>query len=190
MLSDTSYTIETTRLKLRLMQGDDVDGMLGIFTDPNVMAAFSLTSFTRGQMQDWVQRNLDHQSKYGYGLFAVIHKASGRLIGDCGLEWEDVQGALLPELGYDFHSDYWRQGLATEAATAVRDYAFGKLALSRLVSLIRAGNEASRRVAEKVGMKLVNEFTTPRGIRYWLYGISSPDSPQPRDTANQSQSEV
>jgi len=103
-----------------------------------------------------------------------MHKDSRKLIGDCGLEWKEVQGASLPELGYDFHSDYWHQGLATEAATAVRDYAFGELDLPRLVSLIRVGNEASRRVAERVGMELLNEFKSPWGVRYWLYGISSP----------------
>jgi ribosomal-protein-alanine N-acetyltransferase len=174
MPSEALFAIETPRLGLRPMRGDDVDGMLRIFTDPNVMASFDINSFTRRQMQDWVKSNLEHQSKFGYGLFAVIQKANGTLIGDCGLEWRDVQGVFLPELGYDFHSDYWNQGLATEAATAVRDYAFGELYLSRLASLIRVGNEASRRVAEKVGMKLLTEFTSPRGIRYWQYGITSP----------------
>ena len=155
------------------MRSDDVDAMLRIFTDPKVMASFNLTSYTRQEMQDWVQRNLDHQRQFGYGLFAVIDKATSTLIGDCGLEWKGIRGVSLSELGYDLHSDYWHRGLATEAATAVRDYAFAKLGLTRLVSLIRVGNEASRRVAEKAGMNRLDEFTSAWGVRYWLYGIST-----------------
>jgi ribosomal-protein-alanine N-acetyltransferase len=155
------------------MHNDDVQAMLCVLTDPKVMASFGLSSYTRAQMEAWVQRNLDHQRQFGYGPFAVIDRTTGTLIGDCGLEWKDIRGVSLPELGYDFHSDYWRRGLATEAATAVRDYAFAKLGLARLVSLIRVGNEASRRVAEKVGMNRLDEFTSTWGVRYWLYGISS-----------------
>ena len=174
MVADTPYVVETPRLGLRLMRSDDVDATLRIFTDPNVMASFSLTSYTRQQMQEWVRRNIDHQRRFGYGLFVVIDKTTGMVIGDCGLEWKDIKGVSLPELGYDLQSDYWRRGLATEAATAVRDYAFTKLGLARLVSLIRVGNEASRRVAEKVGMNRLDEFTSPWNVRYWLYGVSSP----------------
>ena len=60
--------------------------------------------------------------------------------------------------------------MATEAATAVRDYAFGELSLSRLVSLIQQGNLTSRRVAEKVGMHLEREIVQ-HGRDYWLYAV-------------------
>jgi RimJ/RimL family protein N-acetyltransferase len=63
--------------------------------------------------------------------------------------------------------------LATEAASAVRDHAFMKLRLPRLVSLIRVGNDASKRVAERVGMTLIAELTQD-GNRYWKYGIERP----------------
>jgi len=81
-----------------------------------------------------------------------------------------VDGEQTAELGYDFRSDYWNQGFATEAAAAVRDYAFNVLQLPRLISLIRVGNEASRRVSEKIGMGLVAEIKQS-GIPYWKYGI-------------------
>jgi len=73
---------------------------------------------------------------------------------------------------YDFRSDYWNQGLATEAAAAVRDYAFQVLQLPRLVSLIRPGNKASQRVAEKMGMRLTAEIR--RNERpYYVYSITA-----------------
>ena len=163
-------TIETTRLWLRPMRGDDFDALLEIFTDPMVMASFGGELFTPTQMQGWLDRNLEHQAQFGYGLFSVIHKADGRLIGDCGLEQMTVDGHTAAELGYDFRSDAWNQGFATEAACAVRDYAFAELRLPQLISLIREGNLASRRVAEKVGMQLVAE-PERYGIRYWQFAL-------------------
>jgi ribosomal-protein-alanine N-acetyltransferase len=165
---DTS--LETKRLILRPMQANDLEALHLIFTDPKVMGSFGVELFSLGQMQRWLQRNLDHQNQFGYGLFSVFLKTGGILIGDCGLENMDIDGQIIVELGYDFRSDYWNQGFATEAALAVRDYAFGVLQLPQLISLIRVGNFASRRVAEKVGMQLLEEFS-PGEIRYWKYGL-------------------
>ena len=134
------------------------------------MASFDSAAFNREQMEGWVQRNLEHQSLHGYGLFSVILKSEGILIGDCGLEHLEVEGDLATELGYDFRSDYWNQGFATEAASAVRDYAFNVLQLPSLISLIRVGNEGSKRVSEKIGMRFVVEITR-NGIQYWKYAI-------------------
>jgi RimJ/RimL family protein N-acetyltransferase len=150
------------------MLATDIDALFLIFTDPKVMASFGGEIFSRAQMESWLKRNLDHQNEYGYGLFSVIHKESGTLIGDCGLELMESEGAA--ELGYDFRSDYWNHGFATEAALAVRDHAFDSLHLPRLISLIRVGNVASKRVAEKVGMKFVEEFTRYE-TRYWKYEV-------------------
>jgi RimJ/RimL family protein N-acetyltransferase len=101
----------------------------------------------------------------------VVLKANGVLVGDCGLTHMQVEGVLEVELGYDLRSAYWHRGLATEAATAVRDHAFEVLELPRLVSLIRQGNRASQRVAEKVGMRLVRNLVQ-HGAGYLLYTCS------------------
>jgi ribosomal-protein-alanine N-acetyltransferase len=167
----TGPMIETVRLFLRPMRADDQDELLATFGDPCVMAVFGAAPFGPSEMKRWIDRNLEHQERYGYGLFSVLHKADRRLIGDCGLEHREIGDAPEVELGYDLCSDYWNQGLATEAATAVRDYAFGDLQLPRLVSLIRQGNTASARVAEKVGMR--REAGIVQGdIKYWVYAVS------------------
>lgn len=117
------------------------------------MAAFAASPLSREQVTDWLERNLDHQRRHGYGLFAVCLKNTGRPIGDCGLELMEVSGERVAALGYDFRSDHWNRGYATAAACAVRDYAFAVLRLPRLVSLIQPGNRASERVAEQTGLK-------------------------------------
>jgi len=170
MPDNKKITINTERLILRTMEISDIDPMLRIFTDPLVLASFNIPPFEIDQMEKWVQRNLDHQNEYGYGIFSVILKSSGLLIGDCGLEQMDIEGEKVPELGYDIHSEYWNQGLATEAARAVRDYAFKELNLPLIMSLIRVGNDSAKRVAEKTGMSIISEFTR-FGYRYWKYGI-------------------
>jgi ribosomal-protein-alanine N-acetyltransferase len=171
-------TIETERLRLRPMVRDDRDDLLAVFSDPLVMAAFGAPPFGPAEMDRWVARNLQHQADHGYGLFTVLLKETSAVIGDCGLERMDVGD----ELGYDLRSDHWNRGLATEAAIAVRDHAFGTLGLPRLVSLIRVGNQASRRVAEKVGMRLV-EGSQRGGTAYWVFGLDAPSSPTADRTA-------
>jgi ribosomal-protein-alanine N-acetyltransferase len=165
--------IDTPRLTLRPMTDADLDSLMAIFGDPKVMAAFDSVPFNRDQMNQWLARNLVHQSEHGFGLFSVILKSEGLLIGDCGLETKQIDGVALTELGYDFRSDYWNRGFATEAASAVRDFAFGTLHLPRLISLIRVGNAASRRVSEKIGMRLDREVVRG-GIAYWIYSLESP----------------
>ena len=162
--------IETDRLVLRTMHMGDTEALLSIFSDPLVMASFGGVLFDRVRMEQWVQRNLTHQERYGYGLFSVILKAKGRLIGDCGLEHMEIDGDSEIELGYDFRSDYWGQGYATEAALAVRDHAWGEMGLSRLISLIRPSNAASRRVSEKIGMTKEREILRGEEL-YWIYAV-------------------
>src|ERR1044071_8576004 len=98
MLNGTQSQLETERLILRPMDESDFDALLRIFTDLKVMAAFNHPPFTHEQMRRWLQRNLDHQDQYGYGLFSVMLKETDELIGDCGLEPMDDMHAA--ELGY------------------------------------------------------------------------------------------
>jgi RimJ/RimL family protein N-acetyltransferase len=93
------------------------------------------------------------------------------LIGYCGFFSQIVDDVEEIELGYRLHPDHWGQGLATEAARAVRDYGFDDLKLPRLISLIHPNNVASRRVAEKNGMTPEKE-TVFRCFPTIVYSIS------------------
>ena len=87
--------LETARLVLRPMRPDDLEGLLGVFGDPTVMASFDEEPFDRDQVRRWLERNLAHQREHGYGLFAVCLKEDDRLIGDCGLEVLEVAAPHL-----------------------------------------------------------------------------------------------
>jgi RimJ/RimL family protein N-acetyltransferase len=100
----------------------------------------------------------------------MILKSSGELIGDCGLTVQDVDGANEIEIGYHLRRDLWGQGLATEAASACRDFGFARLPVERLISLIRPENLPSRRVAEKNGMTVWKEVMW-KDLLHLVYAI-------------------
>jgi [ribosomal protein S5]-alanine N-acetyltransferase len=172
-IMDETY-IGTGRLILRSMRWDDVDAFALMWSDPQVLAAFEMTEFPREGVERWVRRNLEHQARHGFGLFSVLLRTGGLLIGDCGLERMDLDGEIVHELGYDFRSDFWGRGYATEAARAVGEHAFGTLGLSLLVSLIRVGNTPSQRVAERIGMRPRGQIVR-HGVAYWRYELKRRD---------------
>ncbi len=158
------------------MRAADAEPLLAVFGDPAVMAAFDTPPFDRSQMEAWVRDNLVHQEQFGYGLFTVVLRESGDVIGDCGLETKSLNGTVETELGYDFRRDAWGRGLATEAARAVARHAFDDLGLQRLISLVRPHNVRSARVAEKVGMR-PERNTRSSGVEYVVYSMAVVDGP-------------
>ena len=145
--------LETERLILRKMTLDDLDSLYSVLSDAEAMK-FYPTPFDVQMIQDWIKRNIRRYDRDGLGLWALVLKQSGKLIGDSGLVLQTVEAEAVVEIGYHVRRDLWGQGLATEAAKACRDYGFSQLGLTKLVSLIHPKNASSRRVAEKVGMTL------------------------------------
>ncbi len=100
----------------------------------------------------------------------MVLKTTGEVIGDCGLVWQEVEGHQELEIGYHVRRDQQMQGYATEAASACQEYAFNVLDNVRVISLIRPENIPSRRVAEKNGLKIVQE-TLWRDIPHYIYAV-------------------
>ncbi|MEN9568327.1 MAG: hypothetical protein RLZZ69_3523 [Cyanobacteriota bacterium] len=149
--------LETKRLFLREMTLCDVDDLLEVFSEPEVMQ-FYPQLFDRQMTQSWIELNIQRYARNGFGLWGLISKENDKLIGDCGLVVQEVDGIEMVEIGYHVRYDLWGRGLATEAAQACRDYGFYQLGFDTLISLINPSNTASRRVAEKNGMKLIKEI--------------------------------
>jgi [ribosomal protein S5]-alanine N-acetyltransferase len=143
--------LETSRLSLREFQEDDSEALARVISDPETMK-FYPAPFDRSGVEEWIVRNRRRYEESGHGLWAMVLKASGEMIGDCGLTVQNVDGVDEVEIGYHVRRDYWGQGLATEAAKACRDYGFEHLPVERIISLIRPENLPSCRVAEKNGM--------------------------------------
>jgi ribosomal-protein-alanine N-acetyltransferase len=161
--------LDTPRLILRELCPDDADALAGVLSDPETMR-FYPAPLDRTGVEEWIARNLRRYAKDGHGLWAMVLKSNGELIGDCGLTVQGVDRADEIEIGYHVRRDYWGQGLATEAARACRDFGFARLPVDRLISLIRPENLPSRRVAEKNGMTIWNEVMRA-GLPYLVYSI-------------------
>ncbi len=165
--------IETKRLILRQMTKDDTEEFLEIFTDPVAMKYFGVI-FDRTQMENWVKSNLNHQEEHGFSLLSVILKSNEEVIGDCGLESEEIDGEFRVGIGFDFKSKYWNNGYATEAAKTVLDFGFIKYEFDRISGWINPENVPSRRVAEKIGMT-VEKSIVRGGKEQVLYTIHRDD---------------
>lgn len=146
-----SFVLETARLQLRELTLDDAEALEAVFGDPIVMQYYPSVLDRKG-VDAWIEKNLGRYQRDGYGLWAVLLKETGELIGDCGCILQEVEGRNEIEVGYQMRRDCWGRGYATEAARACMDYAFTRLGAARIVSMIRPPNLASRRVAEKNGL--------------------------------------
>jgi [ribosomal protein S5]-alanine N-acetyltransferase len=142
---------ETPRLLLRRIDRDDLDFFAALFADPAVMQ-FSMGVRTREESGQWIERTTALYAEKGYGSWGIVEKASGNLIGFCGLLDQTIDGTPEVEVGYRLAEPFWGQGFAPEAAAAVRDLALNDFGLARVIALIDPNNVRSVRVAEKIGM--------------------------------------
>ncbi len=143
--------LETERLTLRKLTKEDLPALCKIMQDEKTMYAYE-GAFTTAEVEGWIGRQLARYEKYGFGLWAVILKETGDLIGQCGLTMQPWKEEEVLEIGYLFRRDCWHNGYATEAARACKEYAFSVLGAKEVCSIIRDTNSASQRVAQRNGM--------------------------------------
>lgn len=159
--------IETDRLYLREMTQSDFSALCKILLDDEVMYAYE-GAFSGAEVHEWLDRQLRRYREDKVGLWAVILKSDNTMVGQCGLTVQPWKERKLLEVGYLFQKAYWHCGYAAEAAQACRDYAFQTLHAEAVYSIIRDINAASRRVAERNGMTVVD-----RGIKQYR-GVDMP----------------
>jgi RimJ/RimL family protein N-acetyltransferase len=157
--------LTTERLSLRPPREDDLADLAGLYGDPEVMRYIgSGGPWTPQRTALALKRWMSFWSDDGFGMFVVTRLDDGGLVGDVGLlAWNPetwtpgsrarIGATAVVEIGWTLTREAWGQGYATEAATAVRDWARDELGLERLISLIQPRNAASIRVAEKLGAR-------------------------------------
>lgn len=150
--------LETERLAMRHFEPGDFDALAALYGDPEVRRYFPEGTLsdaeTRAELEWYLHGHPDHPE---LGLWATILKDSDQFIGRCGLLPWTIDGQEEIEIAYMITKSCWGQGLGTEAAQGIRDYAFEQLGLKRLICLIDGQNRASIRVAEKIGMTFEKE---------------------------------
>lgn len=147
--------IETERLLLRRPSREDFDPIHAIWSDADVVRFIRGKALSREEAWQRLTRSAGNWALLGYGFFAVVEKASGRLVGEAGLMQAHrglgEQFDPFPEAGWVFAREAHGKGYASEAALAAHDW-FGRVVgASRTVCIIAPENTASLRVAAKLG---------------------------------------
>ncbi len=167
--------LETSRLYMRELRTDDYSSVCSIVQDPDVMYAWE-HAFSDEEAAEWINENIRRYKRDGYSYWAVIEKASDKLIGVTGLISEQADDEDYVGIGYIYNKSYWGKGYAFEAASACVEYAFNSLHLNEVTAQIRPENTASRKVAERLGMSVKKQFIKRyknKDIPHLLYGIQN-----------------
>lgn len=166
MLDVKAYT---NRLLIRELTEGDVDALMEIWGDPAVMEFSLKGAMNREEVRAFLQeRVLDHYKEHGVGLWALCF--DGKVIGVAGLMRQEVEGHRFFELGYRLKKDSWGRGFATEACTAIRDYALDVLGLDSVISIIAEKNIKSVAVAKRLGMHAYKTVSF-HGFEVTLYKV-------------------
>ena len=168
--------LETERLILRQLLPTDLESLFALYRDPEIRRYFPEGVLTYEETKEELEWFLHgHPTHPELGLWATIHKETNQFIGRCGLLPWTIDQRPEVEVAYLLDKEYWGQGLGTEAAQGILNYGFEQLHLYRLICLIDRENEASIKVASKIGMTFEKEGEDEKGP-FLLYSINK----QPR----------
>ena len=167
--------LKTPRLVLRHLISTDLEDLYALYCDPEIRQYFPEGTLTIDETKEELEWFLNgHPRHPKLGLWAVIFKESDQFIGRCGLLPWKIDGQDEVEIAYMIAMEFWGQGFATEAATGIMAYGFENLNLNRLICLIDEENQASLRIAAKIGMRFEKAGRDDKGP-FLLYSIDKPD---------------
>ena len=161
---------ETKRLFLREMVPEDHAALYAVLADSDIMRHYPY-AFDGARVDNWINKNIERCRVFGFGLWAVCLKSTGEMIGDCGLTMQNINGSILPEIGYHIAAVHQRRGYAKEAAKAVRDWAFENTPFCEVYSYMKSDNIPSSATAVSIGMSFQSEFTDEQGERTAVYRL-------------------
>lgn len=146
----TPALFETARLRCRRWRRDDLDALFAVYADPLAMRFVGDGQpITREQCREWLDVTERNYAQRGYGMFALEDRASGAVVGFCGLVHPG--GQEEPEVKYAFRRSAWGRGLASEMVPALLAHGNQTHGLMRIIATVAPGNEPSQRVLLKAG---------------------------------------
>jgi len=146
--------LETERLILRPLRMGDAGDLFAYARDPEVSRHVLWDTHENiAQSRQFLRAAIRQYRRGMPGSFAIVLRASGRMIGTVGFMWVNTDYKSA-EVGYSLSRDYWNQGMMTEALRAVIAFGFDTLRLNRIEAQHETDNPASGRVMENVGMRL------------------------------------
>jgi RimJ/RimL family protein N-acetyltransferase len=169
--------VETPRLLLRLPTVEDAGPYMDFMWDPEVVEKKQVTLTEDPGDLELARRKtaalIDHWASKQFGLWTVVEKSTGEVIGCVGLqEWKGWPGV---ELAWVIHRSWWNKGFASEAAVAALAWTWAHTTIDHVISIINADDSRSIRVATKVGERFERADVDPiNGEAVHVYGIRRP----------------
>ena len=189
-MAETAITTE--RLVLRTWDESDLDSFMEATNTPPVMRWLG-GGWPRADHQAAFQRIQQYQRDFGHTLWLVEDRASGDLLGFCGLKRVNSPGAGdltgTAEVGWRLRESAWGKGIAKEAAIAALDLAFGRFGYGDVVAITVEGNEPSQGLMRRLGMKRRGDldYVDPRHVEdlgpALVWSIAAADWPAARAAA-------
>jgi RimJ/RimL family protein N-acetyltransferase len=168
--------IQTERLSLEPWDESRREDFAGLAADPRMMRGIGASQpWSREESDERFDWQLRHWREHGFGWRSAIERGTGEWLGFVGINLARPDAVELEpddvEMGWWVVPSAWGRGIATEGAVALRDEAFGRVGLDRLVARCRADNVASARVMEKIGMRFEHERPGRHGDRALVWAI-------------------
>ncbi|HEX9983730.1 MAG TPA: GNAT family N-acetyltransferase [Thermoanaerobaculia bacterium] len=152
------FRLETDRLLIRPWRDDDRPRFAEIMSDTEVTRFVHRGQpYTSADVDEFLARQARQLAEHDVCMGAVEEKSTGRVVGLSGTQPLGTTGNF--EIGWIFGSEVWGRGYATEAGAAAMSHVLETLAHPRVVAIIDAGNEASVRVATRLGMEYDRRYT-------------------------------
>lgn len=159
--------LTTNRCVVRETTVEDVDSFYRIYADSSVTEYMGDLFADRDEEIAYTKEYTEKvYAFYGYGMWTVLEKESGAVIGRAGISWRE--GYDLPELGFVFGVSWQGKGCAFEVCSAILDYAGEELLMEEVQALVRPGNERSLKLCERLGFAYKGE-TELDGMRHLVF---------------------
>lgn len=150
--------LETERCIVRELCLDDLDGLFELYADDG-MDDYTEPLFEYEEEKTYQDAYINNMYRFfGYGMWLVFQKETGKLIGRAGLEHREIYGETELELGYLIGKKYQGQGYATEVCEAILEYAKENTNFEHINCVVQNGNNASIHMAQKLGFEYREDY--------------------------------
>ncbi|WP_249709497.1 GNAT family N-acetyltransferase [Bacillus cereus] len=148
--------IHTKRLFMRKPLIEDVEQFYSILKEEVVGKWLAKSrGMSKGEAKDYIMQLISHWEQYNFGVWLLVNRNTGELLGHCGLRKIDETGEI--EIMYVLDPEYWGNGYASEAAKASIQYAKEMMNVKRIIARVKVANENSKKLLRNLGFTYTHD---------------------------------
>lgn len=161
-------TLHTKRLLLRAPTGADFPVYRRFYADARASSSYG-GPLRSGLAWRKLAYDMGHWALRGFGMWSVVERGTGRMIGGCGIVW--AEDWPRSELTWWIAPEARRQGYALEASQAAIEWGYTKSTLGQVETHMDDDNEPARALAQKLGGKIIAREMFPDGLVRSIYSL-------------------